>query len=44
MSLNANKLLEGDVHILELLFLQLVTLKVVLFSREIASKKKTPKN
>lgn len=39
VSSNANKLLEEDALILELLFLQLVTLKVAWFSREIDSKK-----
>lgn len=40
MSSNAKKLLEGDALILKLLCIQLVTLKVVWFTREIASKKK----
>lgn len=40
MSSNAKKLLEGGAFVRELLFVQLVTLKVVWFSREIASNKR----
>ena len=43
MSSNVKKLLEGNVLILKFFFIQLVTLKVVWFSREISRVKKKKK-